>query len=247
MEMEKFPMKKAGWISVGQLAFIFSWVNTCVYSYLLYFTVVFLIGPSLANLSFLRLIHLICIIVNTSTLRKYFSSCYALALHLSLGPAFGLLSCLIKRQAQLTRTLEGLEAFWDFGCSLLYVCLRIQIQLLVSRKVSKLKTTARRKSLCSDTGLNEGKTLDFGGPLAKKPKRPLICSECTKVKISWVIFSQFLCGWCKLTKNCIHLQALIRLESLTKKMTELWHQEKTPRNYAWSPMTDTWSQSWPQF
>lgn len=101
-----------------------------------------LLGPGLATLSFLRLLLLICIVSSSRSRRglpsNYLSSWYGTALHMGLGPLLGVIRiCTLENwinQPQLKATWEGLEAFWDLGCCLIYLCLRIQIQLSLSRK-----------------------------------------------------------------------------------------------------------------
>ena len=96
-----------------------------------------LIGPSLANLSLLRLLLLINI-VSASKLSSYFHSPWSL-IQLSLGPLLGLARLYFTNYNQrpqtldLNSTFDGLEAFWDFGCCLLYLCLKILV-FLTSKK-----------------------------------------------------------------------------------------------------------------
>lgn len=97
------------------------------------------ISPILANLSCLRLLHLISLI--QTSFQKYMKNGVLAFFILFLGPFLGLISLLISKHvhhpSQLMRTFHGLEVFWDLGCCLLYVCMRIQIKLLLTRRKKK--------------------------------------------------------------------------------------------------------------
>ena len=91
-----------------------------------------LLGPSLANISLLRLL-LLLDIVSSSKLSPLFNSPWSL-IQLSLGPLWGLAKLYLSLDypvypTHLDKTLNGIEAFWDLGCCLLYLCLRIIIFL----------------------------------------------------------------------------------------------------------------------
>ena len=110
-----------------------------------------LLGPSLANISLLRLL-LLLDIVSSSKLSHLFNSPWSL-IQLSLGPLWGLAKVYLCLNipvypTHLEKTLNGIEAFWDFGCCLLYLCLRIIIFLnskilLKSHDSTKMGTIAK--------------------------------------------------------------------------------------------------------
>ena len=71
---------------------------------------------------------------------------------LVLGPILGVARFFCQEnwteKPQLKLTWDGLEAFWDFGCCLIYLCLRIQIQLSLSRKKLRPSTNMIPRFLC---------------------------------------------------------------------------------------------------
>ena len=95
-----------------------------------------LLGPSLANISLLRLL-LLLDIVSSSKLYPLFNSPWSL-IQLSFGPLWGLarlfLSTLNQPSTHLDLTLDGIEAFGDFGCCLLYLSLKMTIVMNTETK-----------------------------------------------------------------------------------------------------------------
>ena len=110
-----------------------------------------LLGPSLANISLLRLL-LLLDIVSSSKLSPLFKSPWSL-FQLSLGPLWGLAKLYLSLDypvypTHLDKTLNGIEAFWDLGCCLLYLCLRIII-FLNSKILLKLHGSTEIGTMCS--------------------------------------------------------------------------------------------------
>jgi hypothetical protein len=77
----------------------------------------------------------------------YVISKFGFFLHLGLGPAFGVVRQVSKLHLKGSEsTFDGLEAFWDFGCSFLYVCLWILIILHPNAVNSKANKSRAFKS-----------------------------------------------------------------------------------------------------
>ena len=77
---------------------------------------------------------------------SFFDSPWSL-IQLSLGPLWGLTRLFLTQKQllydypHLKKTLDGIEAFWDLGCCLLYLCLKILICLNAKNSLFKSSTS----------------------------------------------------------------------------------------------------------
>jgi hypothetical protein len=118
-----------------------------------------LVGPSLANISLLRLLLLInC--VSMSKLSGCLNSKIGFCIHLGFGPVFGVVRQVANYYVvRASMTFDGLEAFWDLGCSFLYLCLWILIRLHPkAAKTKKLSTSAVAKNSSNITKKQQQQT-----------------------------------------------------------------------------------------
>ena len=100
----------------------------------------------MANLSLLRLLLLLNIVSSSKLMSSFFDSPWSL-IQLSLGPLWGLTRLFLTQKQllydypHLKKTLDGIEAFWDLGCCLLYLCLKILICLNAKNSLFKSSTS----------------------------------------------------------------------------------------------------------
>ena len=113
---------------------------------------------------------------------SYLSSWLGTALHMSLAPLIGLVRFATLENwnmPQLKTTWNGLEAFWDLGCCLIFLCLRIQIQFVSTRRKGSGKLVSVAPSTVTESAMDtqEGCSYNENETAKNQPRRKGINSN----------------------------------------------------------------------
>ena len=101
---------------------------------------------------------------------------------MSLAPLIGLVRFATLENwnlPQLKTTWNGLEAFWDLGCCLIFICLRIQIQFVSRERKNGCRKLVSAPSTVTESALDtqQGCSYNEDGTAKNQTRRKRINSN----------------------------------------------------------------------